>query len=61
MATIFKWFLKSVIAPLVIDWLVVIYKKIKQIRAHNKRSDQAVKDANEYEKNPSTDTYNNLP
>jgi hypothetical protein len=61
MATILKWLINSVIAPLIINWLVVIYKKIKQSRALVKRSDDAIKTADEYEKNPNTDTYNNLP
>jgi hypothetical protein len=61
MATILKWFINSVIAPLIINWLVVIYKKIKQARANNKRSDENIKAADEYEKSPTADNLNNLP
>ena len=61
MSTAIKWLLKTVITPLLIDWLVALYKKLRKAKDFERKSKDNIQASEVYEKIPSSDTFDNLP
>jgi hypothetical protein len=61
MSTFIKWLIKAVIAPLLIDWVVTLYKKAKRIKENEAKVKENEQAAEAYDKHPDIDTFNKLP
>lgn len=59
--SILKWFVITVIIPIVEKWVAAKVKVQKKVSAYKEKKKNAVKNAEEYEKNPTDDTRNDLP
>ena len=61
LVSILKWLFVTVIVPMITKWIEARTKVQKRVAKYKAKKSEAIKKAEEFEKNPTDDNRNSLP